>query len=293
VEQFLSLAVVGLTAGAVYALVAMSFNVIFATTGVLNFAQGELFMAGAMLCAVLYSDRGLSAPLALVITVVVVALIALVEERLAVRNALKSGRGAMGWVLATLGFSIVTASVFALAFGPNIRQPVAFIDNTPRSVGPVTVSLEQIVLVVVALLVAGVLHTFYQRTLAGVAMRGVSQDAEAASLRSIPVARLGAASFVISGAVVGAAGFLAAPVVGAYPTMGFAFALQGFVAAALGGIPSIKGAVVGGFALGLVESFGGDLIGPGYRTALVFAVLIAVLALRPAGLFGRLTARAV
>lgn len=292
-DQFYALLVIGLTTGALYALIAMSFNVIFATTGVLNFAQGDLFMAGAMLCAVLYTDHGLNAPVALVITVLVVAGIAVLEERLAVRKALASGRGAMGWVLATLGFSIIAASTFALAFGPDIRQPVAFIDSTPRSFGPLTFSVQQAALVVVALALAAVLYVFYQRTLVGVAMRAISQDPEAAALRSVPVSGLGVASFAISGAVVGGAGFLAAPIVGAYPTMGFALALQGFVAAALGGIPSITGALVGGFALGLIEAFGGDLIGPGYRRALIFAVLIAVLAVRPAGLFGRLTARAV
>jgi branched-chain amino acid transport system permease protein len=292
-EQFFALAVVGLTAGAIYALVAMSFNVIFATTGVLNFAQGELFMAGAVLCAVLYSDNEMSAPLALLVTMAVVAAIAVLEERLAVRRALRSGHGAMGWVLATLGFSIVMASVFALAFGPDIRQPVPFFDSSPRQLGALTISVQQVALIATAVVVAVVLHGFYQRTLAGVAMRGISQDPEAASLRSIPVYRLGMVSFAISGAIVGGAGFLAAPVVGAYPSMGFAFALQGFVAAAVGGIPSIKGAVIGGFALGLVESFGGDAIGSGYRTTLVFGLLIVVLAIRPAGLFGRLTARAV
>jgi branched-chain amino acid transport system permease protein len=104
---------------------------------------------------------------------------------------------------------------------------------------------------------------------------------------------LGAAAFAVSGAVVGLTGFLSAPLFGAYPSMGFAVALQGFIAAAVGGITSIKGAFIGGIVLGVLESFAGHFIGAGYRTAILFAVLIAVLAARPAGLFGRLTARAV
>jgi branched-chain amino acid transport system permease protein len=292
-DQFVGLVVAGLTIGAVYALVAMSYNVIFATTGVLNFAQGELFMAGAMLCAVLYGGGLLSAPLALLVTVPVVAVLAVLEERLAVRKALNSGRGALGWVLATLGFGIVVAAAFALAFSPRIRQPRPIFDNTPQDVLGISISLQQVSLIVTALLVAGLLYLFYQRTLTGVAMRAVSQDAEAAAMRSIPVSALGAASFGVSGAVAGLAGFLAAPLLGAYPAMGFAVALQGFIAAAFGGIPHIHGAIVGGFVLGLVQTFGSDLIGPGYRTAVVFLLLIAVLALKPAGLFGRLSARAV
>ena len=112
-------------------------------------------------------------------------------------------------------------------------------------------------------------------------------------MRGIPVSALGAASFAASGAVAGLTGFLAAPLLGAFPSMGFGVALQGFIASALGGIPHIRGAVVGGFVLGLVQSFGGDLVGPGYRTTVVFLLLIVVLAVKPAGLFGRLTARAV
>jgi branched-chain amino acid transport system permease protein len=293
VDKYTGLIIAGLTTGAIYALVAVSFNVIFSATGVLNFAQGELFMAGAMLCALLYNDRGISAPLALVITVAAVAAIAVLEERLAVRRALRAGRGAMGWVLATLGFSIVMASTFSLLFGPDIRQPRGLFSDKPQTVLGITYSNQQLSLVVVAVLVAIGLAAFYRSSTTGVAMRALAQDPEAASMRGIPVSALGAVAFAISGAVVGAAGFLSAPVVGAYPSMGFIFALQGFIAAALGGIPSIKGALVGGLLLGVIGSFGADYIGAGYRTALIFAVLIVVLVIRPAGLFGRLTARAV
>ena len=292
-DQFLGLLVAGLTSGAIYALVAMSYSVIFSTTGVLNFAQGELFMVGAMLCAVLLGDVGLSLPVALVVTVAVTAGLAVVEERLAVRPALKQGRGAMSWVLATLGFAIVLAAVFALVFTPRIRQPPPILDDAPRVLLGVTVSLQQLSLIGTSVVVAAALALFHRRTLVGVAMRGVAQDAEAASMRSIPVYGLGAAAFAVSGAVVGLTGFLSAPLFGAYPSMGFAVALQGFIAAAVGGITSVKGAFVGGIVLGVLESFAGHLIGAGYRTAILFAVLIAVLAARPAGLFGRLTARAV
>jgi branched-chain amino acid transport system permease protein len=292
-DQFTGLLVAGLTTGAVYALVAMSFSVVFATTGVLNFAQGELFMVGAMLCAVLYGEAGMALPPALLITVGSVAVIAVVEERLAVRPALRQGKGAMSWVLATLGTAIALGATFALVFSPRIRQPPPVVDDTPRSVLGITISLQQVSLIGTAVVVAVLLYVFYQRTLVGVAMRAVSQDAEAASMRGIGVSALGMTAFAVSGAVVGLTGFLAAPLFGAYPAMGFAVALQGFIAAAAGGIMHVKGAVVGGFALGLIESYGSHLIGAGYRTAILFVVLIAVLAIRPAGLFGRLTARAV
>jgi branched-chain amino acid transport system permease protein len=153
-DQFLGLLVAGLTSGSIYALVAMSYSVIFSTTGVLNFAQGELFMVGAMLCAVLLGDVGLPLPVALVVTVLVTAGLAVVEERLAVRPALKQGRGAMSWVLATLGFAIVLAAVFALVFTPRIRQPPPILDDVPRVLLGVTISPQQLSLIGTSVVVA-------------------------------------------------------------------------------------------------------------------------------------------
>jgi branched-chain amino acid transport system permease protein len=127
----------------------------------------------------------------------------------------------------------------------------------------------------------------------GRALGAVAQDSEAASLRGLPVANLSALSFGIGSALAGLTGFISGPIVGAFPTVGFAFALKGFVAAAVGGIPEIRGAIVGGLLLGLVESFGADIFGAGYRDAVVFASLLAILAIRPAGLFGRANVRAV
>lgn len=292
-KHLLQIVIVGLTSGALYALVAMSYNIIFATTGILNFAQGQLLMAGTMVGVWLYSDQQWPLFVALLATMAAGAVLAVVEDRLAIRPALKHGHGAMGWVLATLGFGIVLQSGFSLLMGPTARAFPRIIDESPHRIAGAVWNKQQLLLVVTALVVGVALFVFYNRTLIGRALGAIAQDPEAAQIRGIPVVSMASMSFAISGALIAATGFLAAPIIGAAPSIGFDLGLKGFIAAALGGIPHIKGAVFGGFVLGLIEALGADWIGPGYRTTVVFAVLIVILALKPAGVFGRLAVRRV
>lgn len=292
-DGFLNLVVPGLTAGAIYALLAMGYNVIFATTGVLNFAHGEMFMVGTMIGVFFYASLDWPWIPALIATLAVAAIFGVLEERFAIRPATRKGHGAMGWVLSSLGVAIVLRSGFALVMGPDFRGFPDVFSGKPMDIGGVLVSQRQISLVVLALLVALILDRFYRKTMLGRALGAVAQDTEAASLRGLPVANLSAMSFAIGSSLAALTGFFAAPIVGAFPTVGFAFALKGFVAAAVGGIPEIRGAIVGGLLLGLIESFGADLFGAGYRDAVVFATLLIILGLRPAGLFGRESVRAV
>ncbi len=292
-KQIVQITIVGLTSGALYALVAISYNVVFATTGILNFAQGQLVMAGTMVGAWLYGEKSWPLLAALGLTMVVGALLAVIEERLAIRPALKHGHGAMGWVLATLGFGIILQSAFSLLMGPTARAFPRIVDESPSRIAGAVWNKQQLLLVVLAVVAGIALSVFYTRTLTGRALGAIAQDPEAAAIRGIPVVAMAMLSFALSGALITGTGFVAAPIIGASPSIGFELALKGFIAAALGGIPLIKGAVFGGFVLGLVEAAGSDVIGPGYRTLVVFVVLIVILAVRPAGVFGRLAVRRV
>ena len=292
-DGLLNLVVPGLTAGAIYALLAMGYNVIFATTGVLNFAHGEMFMVGTMAGVFFYASLGWPVIPALLATLVVTGALGVLEERFAIRPATKRGHSAMGWVLSSLGVAIVLRSGFALMMGPDFRAFPDVFSRDSMDIGGVLIAPRQIALVALALLVGLALDRFYRRTTLGRALGAVAQDTEAAALRGLPVANLSALSFAIGSALAGLTGFMAGPIVGAFPTVGFAFALKGFVAAAVGGIPEIRGAIIGGLALGVIESIGGDLFGAGYRDAVVFATLLVILAVKPAGLFGRGNVRAV
>lgn len=290
---FVELLLSGLGVGAVYSLVAIGYNVIFATTGVLNFAQGEYFMLGTMLGVFFYVSLGLPVVLALVATVLVLSVIGALEEPLAVRPAAKSGEGAFGWVISTFGFSIVMVALTALMMGARIRPFPPILDLGRHDIGGVVVDGYRMFIVAVALVVGLAMHLFLQHTPTGQALGAIHQDRDAALLRGIPVTAMAVLAFAIGGGVVGLVGFLVAPLITASASVGLMFGLKGFIAAALGGIPSIKGAVLGGLLLGPVEVFGAHFAGGGFRNATVFAVLILVLAIRPAGIFGRESVRAV
>lgn len=293
-EHIINIALRGLAAGAIYGLVGMGFNVTYATTNVFNFAHGEFVMIGAMAGVFLAADQGWALIPALIAVLVLAAFIGMVEERFAVRPASKYGHAAFGWFLSTLGVSIVLASGFALLMGSDVRRfPTIFSEQATR-VGDVLVVPQQIALIVLALLAGFGLSVLYSRTLFGRALGAIAQDRDAAALRGLPVSSLAMLSFGISAALAALTGFMIAPLTSAFAAMGALFLFKGFIAAAVGGIPDIKGAMVGGFLLGLIEAIGTDYIGAGYRDAVTFAVLLIVLLVKPAGLFGaRTTVRAV
>jgi branched-chain amino acid transport system permease protein len=293
IERVLSLLVAGLTSGAIYALLAMGYNVIFATTGVLNFAHGELFMLGGMIGVWFFVDQGWPVVLAMIAAVLVAAALGALEERIAVRPATSKGHSAFGWVLSTLGFAIILRSGAALLLGPEIRPFPSVFPRTRWQFGDVIVTPTQVSLVVLALVAAVALHRFYSGSTTGRALGAIAQDPEAAALRGLSVNRLSMLSFAIGSGLAALTGFFAGPITSAYPSIGFTFALKGFIAAAVGGIPEIRGALLGGLLLGVIEAFGVDLIGAGYRELVVFAVLLVMLGLRPAGIFGRESVRAV
>jgi branched-chain amino acid transport system permease protein len=293
IDQALSIAVIGLAVGSLYAMVGLGLNVIFATTGVLNIAQGDLFMMGTMVGVFFYGVLGWPILVALGATVVITAAVAVVVERVAVRPAVTSGHGAFGWVLSTLGAAIILTAAFSIIMGPDIRIFPPIFPTQTMILSGVRIQPQHVGLIVVALLSTVALQAFYGRSLLGQALGAVAQDREAAALRGIPVSRLSMLSFLIGGGIAALAGFLAAPIIGAFAAVGFPFLLKGFIAAAVGGIPEIKGALVGGWLIGLIEMFGVSFVGAGYRTALVFGVLLIVLIVKPEGLFGRGAVRSV
>jgi branched-chain amino acid transport system permease protein len=282
----------GLTTGAIFALIALSYNIIFGATGILNFPQGAFLMVGAVVGADLTGSRNWSVAPALIVTVVLAAALGIAEERVAVRPATSRGN-TVGWVVATFGFAIVLQAGVALILGPSPRYFPSFVSQAPHKIGGAVYNMEQVMLIAVALVVGFALDQFYRRTRLGWALTAISHDQEAAAMRGIPVHRLAVAVFGAGAALAALTGFLAGPLIGADPSMGFSYTLSGFVAAALGGIPDLRGAVVGGFLLGLIQAEVVQQFGVQYQSTVVFGVLIAVLMVRPRGLFGKTATRIV
>jgi branched-chain amino acid transport system permease protein len=291
--RFFNLALAGLTQGAIYAIVACGFNVSYATTGVLNFAHGEFLMLGTMLGVFFYGSLGWPLMISLVLTVALCGGIGALVEVGAVRPALRLGHGAWGWILSTLGVAILLRSIVSLRMGQDLRGFPDLLSRTPKLVGGVRIVPAQILVIVIALLVALGLHLLYERTLVGRALEAVSQDREAAAFRGLPIGALSSTAFGVAAGIAALAGFVAAPLTGASPSVGFPFVLKGFVAAVIGGIPRIDGALAGGLFLGLAEVYGSEYIGASTRNIVVFASLLVFLAFRPQGIFGKVSARTV
>ncbi len=284
----------GLTAGSLYALVAVSFNILYRPTNVFNFAQGELVMLGAMLFAAGKSTVGLPWPLALLATLAAVGTLGLAEEFIAVAPILARSKTGTGWVITTLAISLIVSNLVGWIWGPDpilVKPPAPLSLDTFEFAG---LRLNSYVIALAALTIAlvALIERAY-RTLQGKAVLAVAEDREAALLRGINPARLSRWSFFLGGAFAGLTGILAAPILYASTSMGPALLLKGFAAAAVGSIGNNRGALIAGYLIGITEAVGASLLSPGYQEAVVFLVVLTVLLMRPQGLFGLATTRTV
>ena len=282
----------GLSIGGVYALIALAYNVVFMTTNVLNLAQGALLMSGAMLGVLFYSRFGWPWYAALIVTVVAGGILALIEYFVAVRASLRGN--SEGWIISTFAFALLLQALFALGMHNQVQSFPDLLPNVPlATLGGIRIIPQQIGMIVCALAVAGLLSLLIRRTLFGKALSAIAQDRDAAALRGIPIQRLSLLAFAAGGAIATFAGFLAGPITSAYPSMGLTFALYGFIAAVIGGMPRIDGALAGGFILGIIETVTAYLFDPSYKDLVALVAVLALLAIRPAGLLGRGTLRRV
>jgi branched-chain amino acid transport system permease protein len=284
----------GIVAGSLYALVAVSFNILYRPTNVFNFAQGELVMLGAMIFASLSSLAGVPWLVAFAATLVAVGLIGLVEERVAVAPILARSQTGTGWVITTLATSLIISNLVGRFWGPD---PIAVKPPGPLSMeslefGSLRISSYEIALVLVTFVLVAIVERAY-RTLKGKAVMAVAEDREAALLRGIDPGSLGRWSFFLGAAFAAMTGILAAPVLYASTSLGPDLLLKGFAAAAVGSIGNNRGALIAGYIIGVTEAVGASLLSPGYQEAVIFIVVLGVLLVRPEGLFGSPNARTV
>ncbi|MBR0934287.1 branched-chain amino acid ABC transporter permease [Bradyrhizobium jicamae] len=284
----------GIVAGSLYALVAVSFNILFRPTNVFNFAQGELVMLGAMIFASLTSLAGLPWLVAFAATLVAVGIIGLIEERIAVAPILARSQTGTGWVITTLATSLIISNLVGRFWGPDpiLVKPPAPLSMDALEIGSARISSYEIALVLITLILVAVVERAY-RTLRGKAVMAVAEDREAALLRGIDPGSLGRWSFFLGAAFAAMTGVLAAPILYASTSLGPDLLLKGFAAAAVGSIGNNRGALVAGYVIGVTEAIGASLLSPGYQEAVIFVVVLAILLLKPEGLFGSPNARTV
>ncbi len=284
----LQLIFAGISVGAVYALIAVGLSLTFLATRVINFGQGSLLMLAAMVMAALLAS-GMGIVPAALSALGLAAILMVGVEAVAVRP-LAQRAGSMGWVVSTLGMGILLQGFAAKFFG---SQAVAFPSVLFSSEDFITLlgvrlSLQYLAVLALSVVLVLLLELILRRTQWGRAVRAVAHDPELASLMAVPVRRVVLVCFALSGVLAGVAGLLVAQITGTVdPAFGFNLMVLGFVAAVVGGIGNTFGALVGGIAIGVIEKLVGGYISTAAEHGIAFAVLMAILAVRPQGLFGR------
>jgi branched-chain amino acid transport system permease protein len=295
VGLFLSTVVAGLAIGSIYGLVGIGYTVSFNATRVFNLAQGDLVMVGIMSSYFGLDVLKLPQIVDFLLVVAFVGLIAGFEERTVVRPFLrKTGVASFGWFIATLGFSSVVETIVSVSFGHH--DIVGIPSPLPLSglhIGSSVLGYRQLLVIGSFIAVIVVLELFYGRTWTGQAMRGSAEDREAASLLGVNPEAMSLKAFLMSGMLAGLAGYVIAPITFSNPTVGLGFTLKGFLALAIGGFGSIRGAVVGGLALGICEQIFDVYGSSNYEIVVGAALVLLVLTLRPEGLFRTTAARTV
>jgi branched-chain amino acid transport system permease protein len=277
----------GLSVGAVYALVGLGLNLTFWTTRVLNFGQGSVLMAAAMVTAVMVAN-GYNVFLAVGLSLLLAAVLLYLTELVAIRP-LRKASGSMGWVVSTLGVGVFLQGLASWLFG---TQAVAFPDVI-FSVGDIVefmgayISVQYIAVFVISVLIVVLMEVFLRRSTWGYAVRAVAHDRELSSLMGIPVRQVVVISFMASGFLAGIAGILVSQVSGTVdPGFGLHLLVLAFVAAVVGGMGSAFGCLIGGLILGVLEKLVGGYVSPAAAEVVAFILLVGVLAVRPQGLLG-------
>jgi branched-chain amino acid transport system permease protein len=298
-EFFTQQLVNGITLGSLYALLAIGYSIVYGVIGLLNFAQGEVYMVGAFIGFGVLSGLGgpsaLTVPVALALVLMFAAaalgsgMLGVLIERVAFRPLRDSSR--MAPLITALGISIFLQNSVLLLLGPDIRnyESSSYVPVTSGiHVGFLRISLVRILVIVTAVVLMVVLTLFVKRTHLGRAMRSVSYDREAAAMMGVDIDRTIMMAFFIGSLLAGIAGVMAGLVFSrVFQLMGFVAGLKAFTGAVIGGIGSIPGAMLGGMLVGLAESFTSAYISSTFQNLVVFGVLIVFMLFRPRGLFGK------
>jgi len=276
----------GVTVGAVYALVALGFTIIYNASDVVNFAQGEFVMLGGMITVFTY-EAGLPLPLAALIAIVLTSLLGIAMNKLTIEPA--RGAPVVSLIIITIGASIFIQGATQLIFDKQIHSFPAFSGDSPIHVGGATILPQSLWVVAGALVVFLALWLFFTRTLLGRAVMATANNRLAAQLVGINTNFVMTLSFALSAAIGALGGVLATPITLTAYSVGIGFALKGFAGAMLGGMGNPKGALAGGFLIGLIEALTAGYLSSQYKDAAAFVVILLVLFFMPQGMFGMKT----
>lgn len=283
-ELFIQYLFAGITYGSIYAIVAIGFNIIYNTTGMINFAQGEFVMLGGMIAISLLPFMPL--PLAIGLSVLMTMVIGALIEIIFIRW-LKSP-SVLRMIIITIGISILTREAAVHVWGENIRALPYFFGNEITTIGVMGARVSPQVLWVVGVcgVMVFVLHLFFKTTPVGREMRACAANRTAAVLCGINPRNMVTLSFVLSAGIGALAGCVMSPITYTQYDIGTGLAIKGFTVAILGGLGNSGGAVVAGLLLGIIEAFSVSVVPLAFQDAISITILLGILFVRPHGLFG-------
>lgn len=290
--QFAQQVVSGTAIGCVYALVALGFVLIYKATEVVNFAQGELMMVGAFLAYTFIVILGMGFWFGALLALLATALLGGALDRVVMRPMV--GQPVFAIIMVTIGIGFMFRSLVSMTPGWGVDT---YTIETPFygkvvNLGELVLSQDHLAIIVLTMALVAVLFAFFRYTRLGVAMQATSQNQLAAYYMGIPVKNVFSMIWALSAAVAAFAGILLAPIAFVHVNMGY-LGIKAFPAAVLGGFGSIPGAIVGGLIIGIVEALAGFYLPEGFKDVAAYIVLLAVLIVRPQGLFGEIARKKV
>ncbi|NNJ12890.1 branched-chain amino acid ABC transporter permease [Chloroflexales bacterium ZM16-3] len=286
-EKFIQLTLSGVANGAIFSLVALGFVLIYKSSDVINFAQGELLMIGAYLTYMTVQQFGLFWPIGVVVAVILAAVVGALIESLVLRPLI--GEPAISVIMVTIGLSSLLRGIVGAIWGVTPLPAPQFLPRDPVKILGASVGLDKLLAIGLALLLFGLLTLFFRRSNEGIAMRAVADDQQAALSMGISIKRIWAVAWAIAAVTAAVGGILLMSIFGGVSGTIGRVGLLVFPVVILGGLDSIPGAIIGGLIIGLLQAFAGGYLPPelGLGEVVPYVVLILILLVRPYGLFGQ------
>jgi branched-chain amino acid transport system permease protein len=282
-STFLNLTVYGLADGAILALAALGFVLIYKATSVINFAQGEFLLVGAYMFYTAFVVLGLPLIAAVLVGVVVATLIGVLVERFILRPMI--GEDPISIIMVTIGLSMLLKALVQMFYGTSPKSQPAILPRSSVEFLGATVPLNRLLVILIAAVVLTAFTVFFRRSRHGIAMRAVADDQQAAMTMGISVRRIFALAWVLAAISALIAGVLLADISAVDQNLA-AFGLMVFPVVILGGLDSVPGTIVGGLTIGLLKQYVAGYQDPGLATVIPYIVLVLILLVRPYGIFG-------
>lgn len=282
--MFGQLLVGGIAVGCIYALIGLGYSLIYSASALMSFVQGEIFMLGAYVAYTIYVSLHIPFVLAVLLAIGIMFLFGIVLQRGMISPLLKRGAQQIHIVLATIGLSIFILNFAMIVWGSDVKNFPSALGENPISIANISISPQQIAIVLVTIACMVGLHLFMSRTKLGTSLRAAAQDPMAAGVVGINVPLTVGIAWALAAALSAVAGILLAPIYGVYPKMGAILTTKGFAAAVLGGYGNMYGAIIGGLIFGVVETMAAGYISSSFKDIISFGVLILVLFVMPHGI---------